>query len=114
MKAGMFTVQSYDGGPEHSFFNRQPYVRRAEIELMRDKEYQKLDNDSKTVIKSVGMCILSARKAGLSGSLNIPDKLTVETCDEFEEEYCISFGAGDIPNGFEVVDENPTGTPAES
>ena len=114
MKAGIFTVQSYDGGPEISFFNRQPYVRRAEIELMADKAYQKADDPTKAVARSVGMCILAARKKGLSDALGLPDRLTLASCEDFEERYYIEYGSGEIPTGFEVVDGNPTDSPEES
>ena len=119
MQAGRFTIQAYDGGPEHEFFNRMPYSRRAEIELQGDPEYKKLSKYTKNGILTIGCCILAARKDGLAGEVNLPDELTVASCDAFSEEYAIELSYVEIPKkrggGSEAVeggaDENPTVTP---
>ena len=111
MQASQFTVQSYDGGPEYRFFNRLPHLRRAEIELQRDKAYKNLDKQTQAFIKGVGNCILSARAAGLGADLGLPDSLTLGTCEEWACLYNLAVDEAEIPGAEVAEDANPTGTP---
>lgn len=115
MNADKFKIQAYSGGPEYEFFNRTPFIRRADIELGRDKEFQGMSHRNKSITQSIAMCALAARKEGLGDVLDLPERLTVATCDEFAEEYAITLETAEIPTGeqggAEVEDENPTGTP---
>lgn len=108
MESGMFTIQPYDGGEERSFFNRLPFSRRAELELMRDPEYKKLGTATKNGILSVGMRVLAARKEGLDGEIDLPEKLTVESLDAFSEEYAIQLAMAELPK--KPTEKNPTVT----
>lgn len=112
MKAEQFTLQSYEGGPEYRFFNRMPFVLRADIELAGDTEFEALSPVAKASVRAVAMCVLAVRKEGLAKKLGAPGKLTVDSLMAFAENYMIEVKSdAEIPTGEDVV-ENPTGTPA--
>lgn len=114
MKADKFTIQPYAGGEEREFFNRLPFQRRAEIELQTDPAYRKLGKFEKNMVVSVGMCILAARYEGLAGEFDVPDSLTVESCDEFAIKYAITIGSAEIPHDADAETVNPTDTQGET
>lgn len=112
MKTEQFIVQSYEGGPERRFYNKVPYLMRAEIELAKDPEYEGLSVIHRGIVRGTAMCIIAARAEDLADVLKTPKKITVESCLEFAERYLVSTdGDAEIPADEDVV-ENPTGTPA--
>lgn len=113
MKSEKFRVQSYDGGKEYTFFNRTPFSIRADIALESDGKYKKLNALNKQTVKAIAMCIFSAEKVGLGAELGTPDKVTVDTCLAFSEDYCIQLDM-DSEIGGGDFDENPTDTQVEA
>lgn len=112
MKAEQFIVQSYEGGPERRFYNKVPYLMRADIALSEDPEYEGLSVIHRGIVRGTAMCIIAARAEGLAEVLKTPRKITVDSCLEFAERYLVSTESdAEIPSEEGVV-ENPTGTPA--
>ncbi len=113
MEVSIVKVQSYDGGKEHTFPYRAPYMIRARLALTQDKQFQKMSAGDKNILISYAVSILSAIKAGLGDELCVPAEVTVDSCLAFAEGYAIELVDGHITEDGVDVDENPTDTKGE-
>lgn len=114
MQATMFTVQPFEGGPETSFYEVPPARMRAAVAFKGDEDYEQLDQASKNYLIGTAFAILSAKARGLSGSLDLPRKLTVKSVEDFATRYFVLADDSEIPHGSgdsDEVEENPTATP---
>ena len=114
MQAMRFTAQPFDGGPEVSYYEIPPARLRAAAAFKGDPAYEELDQSTRNYMIGTAFAILSAKGRGLSAALDLPERVTVASCEEFATKYMIAAADSELSTERgEDVEENPTGTPPE-